>query len=53
MDIGAKPTLTKESMGPAPSEAGFRMAELRVQKEEKIWRLLNFGEAMLKFRAVV
>lgn len=29
------------------------MAELRVKKEEKMRRLLNFGEATLKFRAVV
>lgn len=52
-DIGAKVMLTKESMGPAHCEASFRMAELRVKKEEKRWSLLNLGEAALKFRPVI
>ena len=42
-DTGAKTMLTKESMGPAHCEASFRMAELRVETEEKMWRLLNLG----------
>lgn len=52
-DIGAKVMLTKESMGPAHCEASFRMAELRVKKEETMWSLLNLGEAALKFRPMI